>query len=120
MPKLISQKFHAYIDYPVALGLMIMPFLLGLSGLASDLSIATGIAALILTAMTKHETGLFPVFPYKFHLAVDGLVGVAFVVTPFLLSFEGLTMAYYLIIGITVLLVVGTHKPDTQTMTPAE
>jgi len=114
MPKLISQKFHAYIDYPVALGLIIMPFLLGLSGIAANLSIATGVAALLLTAMTNHETGLFRVLSYKLHLIVDGLVGAAFVVAPFVLGFDGLTMAYYLIIGITVLLVVGAHKPVTQ------
>ena len=50
MPGLISQKFHAYIDYPVALGLIALPFLLGLTGIAFDLSVLTGVAAFMLTA----------------------------------------------------------------------
>ena len=114
MPGLITQKFHAYIDYPVAAGLIVMPFLLGFSGIAAGLSIATGIAALLLTLLTDHETGLFKVLPYKFHLAVDGLVGVAFLIAPFVLGFAGLAMAYYLVIGATVIAVVGLHSPKTE------
>jgi len=113
MPGLISQRFHAYIDYPVALGLVLMPFLFGFAGLAFSLSIATGIAAFVLTALTNHETGLFPVIAYKLHLVVDGLVGASFLAAPFAFGFQGLEMAYYLVLGATVLLVVGTHKPTS-------
>ena len=120
MPHLISQKFHAYIDYPVAIGLIVMPFLFGFGGIALALSVATGIAAFVLTALTNHETGLFPVFSYKFHLVVDGLVGVAFVAAPFILGFQGLEMAYFLVLGATVLAVVGTHKPASEAPLPVE
>ncbi|WP_299649768.1 hypothetical protein [uncultured Tateyamaria sp.] len=115
MSKFVTQKLHAYIDYPVALGLIAAPFVLGIgmdNAIAFALSIATGIAALLLTALTDHETGLLPVLPYKFHLAVDALVGAAFVAAPFLFGFTGLDMAYYLVIGSTVLAVVGLHKGD--------
>jgi len=120
MPGLISQKFHAYIDYPVALGLIVMPSLLGLSGVAALLSIITGVAALVLTALTDHETGLIGVLPYKFHLVVDGLVGISFVVAPFILGFQGLETLYFAVIGLTVLVVVGTHKATPEAMMPAE
>lgn len=120
MPKLISQKFHAYIDYPVALSLIVLPLLLGFGEIAAGLSVATGVAALVLTALTNHETGLIRVLPYKFHLLVDALVGAAFVAAPFVLGFQGLEMTYYLAIGLTVLVVVGTHKSATAAMVPAE
>lgn len=120
MPHLFSQKFHAFIDYPVALGLIVMPYLLGFSGLALGLSVATGVAAFVLTVLTDHETGVIRVLPYKLHLVVDGLVGAAFVAAPFILGFQGLVMAYYLILGATVLVVVGMHKPTSQAGTPAE
>jgi len=92
-----------------------MPFILGLgtaNPLAFWLSIVTGAAALILTVLTDHETGLVRVLPYKFHLAVDFAVGVAFIAAPAVLGFSGLDAAYYWVIGATVLVVVGLHKPE--------
>lgn len=115
MPKLFSQAFHAYIDYPVALGLIAMPFLLGLgtsNPLAIYLSVATGIAALILTVLTDHETGVVKILPYKLHLAMDLIVGLVFLASPFVLGFAGLDAAYYWVIGVTVVAVVGFHKPQ--------
>ncbi len=119
MSGLFTQKFHAYIDYPVALGLIVMPYLFGFEGVAFGLSVLTGFAALALTLLTDHETGVIKVLPYKLHLAVDGLVGAAFVVAPFVLGLSGPAMAYYLVLGVTVLAVVGLHRP-TQAAVPAE
>ncbi|WP_299727375.1 hypothetical protein [uncultured Tateyamaria sp.] len=106
---------HAYIDYPVALGLIAMPFLLNIGAtnqVAFALSIVTGFAALALTALTDHETGIIRVLPYKLHLIVDGLVGATFVAAPFLFGFTGFDAAYYWVLGATVLVVVGAHKAD--------
>lgn len=117
--KFVTKEIHAYLDYPVAFGLLAMPFILGLgqsNELAFWLSVVTGGAALILTILTDHHLGLIRVLPYSFHLLVDGLVGIAFVVAPFILGFTGLDFAYYLVIGLTVLVVVGLHKPDTSPM----
>lgn len=114
--KLITKQIHAYLDYPVALGLMGLPFLLGLGSsnpLAFQLSVATGIAALLLTILTDHQTGLIRVVSYRIHLIVDFLVGVVFVLAPFIFSFEGLDALFYWVIGATVLFVVGLHKPET-------
>ena len=114
--RFITKDIHAYLDYPVAAGLVAMPFLLGL-GLSSPLafwfSVATGIAALVLTILTDHHLGLLRVLPYKLHLAVDAMVGAVFVIAPFALGFTGLDALYYWVIGATVLVVVGLHKGDT-------
>lgn len=120
MMKFVTKEIHAYLDYPVALGLMIMPFVFGIGAtneLATWLSVATGVAALVLTILTDHHLGLIRVLPYSFHLLVDGLVGVAFVVAPFLLGFSGIDFAYYLVLGLTVLVVVGLHKPESAPIT---
>ncbi len=106
--RFVTRTIHAYIDYPVAASLIGAPFLLGLgqtNPLALWLSVVTGVAALLLTLLTDHETGLLRVLPYAFHVWVDRLVGVAFVAAPFLLSFTGLDAIYYLANGVTVLLV---------------
>ena len=116
MPKFITKEMHAYLDYPVAIALMALPYFLNLSAihpLAFWLSFVTGCAAFVLTVLTDHHLGFIRILPYKLHLAVDGLVGVAFVAAPFILGFSDLAFTYYLVIGITVLLVVGLHKLDT-------
>lgn len=125
MSKFMTQKLHAYIDYPVALGLIAAPFVLGIgmdNAVAFGLSIATGLAALLLTTLTNHETGLLPVVPYRYHLAVDALVGVSFVMAPFVFGFSGLDLAYYIAVGATVLAVVGLHAEENDTIIahPAE
>lgn len=113
--KLITQKIHAFIDSPVALALIGLPFLLQLGSsnpLAFYISVATGIAAFFLTLLTDHETGVFKVFSYKFHLIVDFAVGLTFVIAPFILGFKGIDLFFYLANGLAVLLVVGLHKEE--------
>lgn len=106
--RFITQKIHAFIDYPVAISLIATPFVLGLGQsqpLALWLSVVTGVAAFLLTVLTNHETGLIRVLPYWFHLMVDRVVGVVFLVAPFLLGFQGLDLAYYVVNAAAVLLV---------------
>lgn len=115
MPRFITKTIHAYLDYPVALVLIVMPTILGLgesSLMAFWLSVVTGFAAFILTVLTDHHLGLIRVLPYKLHLGVDFLVGVVFVIAPFVLGFSGLDAAYYWVLGAGVLSVVSLHKPD--------
>lgn len=92
--RIVTRKLHALIDYPVAISLMAMPFLLGLgesSPFAFWLSFVTGAAAFGLTLLTQHETGVVKVLPYKIHLAVDFIVGVVFLAAPLLLGFHRVT-----------------------------
>ena len=79
--RFITKNIHALLDYPVAITLMVAPFLLGLGSshpLAFWLSVATGVVAFVLTLLTDHKLGVIRVLPYWIHLAVDGMVGVIF------------------------------------------
>ena len=114
--KFVTQKIHSLLDYPVALALIGLPFILKLGSshpFAFKLSVIVGIAALLLTILTDHETGLIRVIPYKVHLLVDFLVAVTFIALPLILGFKGIDAIYYWINGVTVLFVVGLHKPET-------
>ena len=114
-PRFVTKSMHAFLDYPVALGLMLAPFLLRLGSsnpLALWLAVSTGVAAFILTLYTDHELGVFRVVPYSVHLAVDALVGVTFLLAPSVLGFTGLDAWYYWANGAVVLFVVGLHKPE--------
>ncbi|WP_394748201.1 hypothetical protein [Spongiimicrobium salis] len=113
--RFITKKIHAFLDYPVALALIGLPFLLSLGNsnpLALQISVIVGVAAFVLTLLTDHQLGAFRVVPYKFHLIVDFAVAIVFILVPFVFSFTGLDAYYYWINGIAVLLVVSMHKPE--------
>ena len=114
--RFVTQKIHAMLDYPVAISLLAIPFLLGLGEsrpLALWLSVGTGVAAFILTLLTDHETGVFRVLPYSLHLAVDFVVGVVFLTAPTAFGFAGVDAWFYWANAAAVLTVVGLHKPQT-------
>jgi hypothetical protein len=106
--RFVTKTIHAYLDYPVALSLLALPFILGV-GLENPwarwISPATGVAAFILTLLTDHATGVIRVIPYWLHVAVDRLVGVVFSIVPFVFGMQGLDMWYYLANAVAVLVV---------------
>ncbi len=114
--RFITKQIHAYLDYPVAIALMGLPFVLGLgtsSPLALWLSVIVGVAAFVLTILTDHHLGVIRVLPYSFHLLVDGAVGVVFLLAPVILGFSGIDAWFYWANAIAVLTVVSLHKPET-------
>ena len=122
MPRFVTKTIHAYLDYPVAFALVLLPFALGLgesNPLALYISPAVGIAAFVLTVFTDHHLGLIRVLPYRIHLAVDAAVGVLFLILPFALGFSGIDAAYYWLNGAAVATVIALSKPETQTSAAA-
>ena len=122
-PRFVTKTVHAYLDYPVALSLMALPFLLQLGTshpMAKWLSAGTGVAAFVLTVFTDHRLGLIRVIPYRVHLAVDFMVGVVFAVAPLVLGFSGIDAGYYWANAAAVLTVVSLHKPEETTTEVAE
>lgn len=114
--RFVTKTIHAWLDYPVALALIALPFLLGLGTshpLALTISPVVGIAAFLLTMFTDHHLGLVRVLPYRLHLAVDLAVGLLFFVLPFALGFSGLDAAYYWLNGAAVVTVIALSKPET-------
>ena len=119
--RFVTKTIHAFLDYPVALSLIATPFILGLgttNTLALWLSVATGVAAFILTLFTDHKTGVIRVLPYWLHVAVDRLVGVIFVAAPLALGLQGLDAWYYWVNGAAVLLVTFVlNAPESENPT---
>lgn len=113
--RFVTRTIHAYLDYPVAIALMGLPFLLGLgesNPLALWLSVATGFAAFALTVLTDHHLGLIRVLPYKLHLTVDLIVGLTFLAAPFVFGFAGLDAAFYWLNGAAVVAVISLSAPE--------
>jgi hypothetical protein len=116
--RFVTKSIHAYlIDYPVAVVLLVAPFVLklGQSGpVALWLSVVTGVAALLLAALTNHQAGLVKMIPYWLHLWVDRAVGVVFVVAPFVFGFTGLDAWYYWVLAVAVFLVTSVLNAPEQ------
>lgn len=115
--RFVTKTIHAWLDYPVAMALIALPFILGLgasSPLALTISPVVGVAAFLLTVFTDHHLGLIRVLPYKLHLAVDLTVGALFLILPFALGFSGLDAAFYWLNGAAVVAVIGLSKPETE------
>jgi len=113
--RFVTKTIHAWLDYPVALALIVLPFALDLGAshpLALSVAPMVGVAAFVLTVFSDHHLGLVRVLPYKFHLAVDLTVGILFLVLPFALGFTGLDAAYYWLNGAAVVAVIGLSKPE--------
>ena len=113
--RFVSKTIHAWLDYPVALALVALPFLLGLGSshpLALVIAPIVGVAAFVLTVFTDHHLGLLRVLPYRLHLAVDLAVGLLFLALPLALGFAGLDAAFYLANGAAVVIVIALSKPE--------
>ncbi|EEE35712.1 conserved hypothetical protein [Rhodobacteraceae bacterium KLH11] len=113
--RFVTRTVHAYLDYPVAVALMVLPFVLGLgqsNPLALWLSVVTGVAAFVLTVLTDHHLGIWRVLPYKFHLAVDLLVGITFLMAPSIFGFSGIDALFYWLNGAAVVAVISLSAPE--------
>jgi hypothetical protein len=120
--RFVTKTIHAWLDYPVAFALMLLPFLLGLGSshpMALVISPVVGVAALILTIFTNHHLGVIRVLPYKFHLAVDLAVGLLFLALPSVLGFSGLDAAFYWLNGAAVVAVISLSSPDSRSSVQA-
>ena len=106
--RFITRPIHAYvIDYPIAIFLIVAPFVLHLgqnNAVAMWLSVVVGVAALLLAALTKHETGIVRIIPYAMHLWVDRAVGVVFLIAPIVFKFPRFDAWYYWILAVAVIL----------------
>jgi hypothetical protein len=116
--RFITKDIHSYaIDYPIAVALIVAPFVLRLGpsdSLAVRLSVAAGIAALMLAALTNHKTGIIRIVPYWLHLWVDRVVGLVFLAAPFVFGFTRLDAWYYWVLAAAVLLVTSVLNAPGQ------
>ena len=113
--RFVTRTVHAYLDYPVAVALIVLPFVLGLgqsNPMALWLSVATGAAAFVLTTLTDHHLGIWRVLSYKVHKAVDLIVGITFLLVPGLLGFSGLDAWFYWLNGAAVVAVISLSAPE--------
>jgi hypothetical protein len=104
----LSRRTHGVLDYVVGLILILAPRLLGFNdGTAAQyVPMTLGFAALIYSAFTNYELGLFKVLPFRAHLTLDGVHGLFLALSPWLFGFADRVWIPHVVLGVAELGVV--------------
>jgi hypothetical protein len=109
----IPPLVHGLLDYLLAALLIAAPFLIGFDDdAATALSIAAGVAVLMLGAFTAWSTGIVKSIPPVAHAMIDYLLGALLIALPFLAGFsdDGTASAFFVVVGVAgLLLTVATR-----------
>ena len=112
----ISRKQHGIADYSYVPSVMAAP---NLARFADDttparLSRAFAATSLANTLFTRAEWGVVKVLPYKAHLAIDAVSGVAAIAAPWMFGFANDRRARntFLAMGLTTLAVTLMSRPE--------
>ena len=109
----ISPFVHGVLDYALAALLIAAPFLIGFDDdAATALSIAAGVAVLMLGAFTAWTTGIVKSIPPVAHAMLDYLIAALLIALPFLAGFsdDGAASAFFVIVGVAgIVLAIATR-----------
>ena len=108
--RIITPRVHGLLDYMSAIVLIIAPSVLEfneVSPYAYWLSVIAGVILILYSLMTDYDFSIGMLIPLKTHLVIDFSAGVLFILWPFIFDSTGLVLAYYLVMGFGILLVVG-------------
>jgi len=111
--RVISTKAHGFLDYLVAIVLIVSPWLFGFSASnsATDVPIAAGLFILLYSSFTNYELGAARVISMNLHLSLDFLVGVVLSFSPWLFGFNKVVYLPHLLIGLLAIIVSITTNP---------
>ena len=115
--RIISPGVHGILDYVSAIVLILVPGVLAfdeISPFAYWLSVIAGCVLILYSLMTDYEFSIGMFIPLRIHLVLDFSAGILFILWPFIFDFTGLAMAYYLVMGFGILLVVGLTQSDEE------
>ncbi len=90
MTKPISRQTHGVMDYSYAALIAAAPEAVGFKNeeTAAGLCRAVGGGVFLASLLTRYEFGLFPVIPFKAHLAIDVAAGLFTAGAPWLFGFS--------------------------------
>ena len=115
--RIITPRVHGLLDYMSAIVLILAPSVLEfneVSPYAYWLSVIAGVILILYSLMTDYDFSIGILIPLKTHLVIDFSAGVLFILWPFIFDFTGLVLAYYLVMGFGILLVVGLTQSDEE------
>lgn len=105
-PYVLPTRAHAVLDYVLGAAFLAAPWLLGLGPAARPAwpLLAVGAALLLGALLSDHEGGALKRIPMPLHLWVEGLLGVALAISPWVLGFDRTLWAPHLAGGLLLAL----------------
>ncbi|RVU00331.1 hypothetical protein EOD41_12670 [Mucilaginibacter limnophilus] len=102
MKAIISTRMHAWLDYIGGILITFSPWIFGfadLGGAPVFIPVCIGAMQLTMAIFSKHELGLFKVFPMQLHLVIDMFAGFILIVLPFVYGFYHMVYLPHVLLG---------------------
>ena len=107
--RIISVGLHRGLDFVTVVAFALAPVVLALTGLAATLAYVLAVVHLALTLLTHFPEGARRPVPLLLHGAIEAVVGVALIVLPWVVGWQGAPRTFYVAAGVVILAVwVGT------------
>jgi hypothetical protein len=103
--RVIAAGLHRMLDFVTVLGFALAPVVLGLTGLAATLAYILAAVHLALTLLTHFPGRAARPVSLVLHGAIEGVVGIALLLLPWLVGWNGSARAFYEAAGVVILLV---------------
>ncbi|MGJ3648639.1 SPW repeat domain-containing protein [Sphingomonas sp. GlSt437] len=110
----LTPALHGVLDYLAAGALVVLPFLLGFSGIELWLSVIGGAGLIAYSLLTDYAYGAIKLVSFDVHLLLDLSAAVAFIIAPFVLGFGFLASIYYPVMAAGVVAVVALSQRQGQ------
>ena len=103
-PNSIPFSIHVLLEYGIGVLTILSPFLFSFDDDAAQfVAVLIGAGVLVLAVVTDAPTGLARSLPVASHVVLDYVLGLVFLVTPFVFGFAGddtAATAYFIVLGI--------------------
>lgn len=101
--RVIAARLHRIRDFVTVVGFALAPSVLRLAGLGATLAYVLAVVHLVLTLLTHFPDS--PARPVSFllHGAIEGVVGIALLLLPWLVGWSGTTRTFYVAAGVVIL-----------------
>ncbi len=103
----LSTKFHGYLDYATGLILMFSPVIFGFGQGRSEsmVPVAAGLIMVFYSFFTDYKLGLYRKLSFPFHLALDILIGIGLIASPWVFDFNEKVYKPHLMMGLIILII---------------
>jgi len=110
--KVVTPRFHGYLDYLTVFIFLAAPLLFGFKGLSAIISYVLAAIHLLMTILTDFSLGFAKLIPIKTHGWIETVVGPILLFLPFILGFSETSRNFYITMGafIIVLSLITDYK----------
>ena len=119
--RFIPSRVHGLLDYVVGIFLIYVPRLFGFQdgGPEERVFVILGVAALAYSVVTRYESGVIRVLPFRGHLVLDFVSGVILASSPWVFGFADRVWMPHVLLGLLEMVVplCTVPRPFSHTVT---